>query len=140
MWPAGLLSSTMVLALLILGACRAEGLPGAAEPEGEGRIALQNGSSREAWYAYSRRCGGRTWGEDELGPRVVLRPGQAAVWSEAAGCYDLLVLTNPRVEPRYEARYARRQVVAEQETAVAIADTDWDPSEAAPAPTPGPTP
>ena len=140
MWRAALVTSTLALALQAVCACRTEGLPGAAEPDGEGQIALRNRSSREAWYAYSRRCGARTWGEDELGPRLVLRPGQSAAWGEAPGCYDLLVLTNPRVEPRYEARYPRRQVAAEQETAVAIADADWGPSDGAPAAPPGPIP
>src|SRR5262245_11585639 len=73
--------------------------------EGEGPIARRTGALREAWYASTRRCGVRVWGEDELGPRVVVRPGQSATWSEMAGCYDLLVLTNPRVEPLFEARY-----------------------------------
>jgi hypothetical protein len=141
MWPGGLVSSMMAVALLTLSACRSDGLSGAAaEAEGQGQIALQNDSSREAWYAYTRRCGVGVWGEDELGPRVVLRPGQSATWTERAGCYDLLVLTNPRVVPRYEARYERRQVVADQGTPVAIADADWGPSDAAPPPAPGPMP
>jgi hypothetical protein len=55
------------------------------------------------------------------------------------GCYDLLVLTNPRIEPRLEARYERRLVVADQQTTIAIADADWGPSAAAPA-SPGPMP
>jgi hypothetical protein len=140
MWPAGLMSSTMAVAVLTLSAC-SDGLAGAVvEPEGRGQIALQNGSSREAWYAYTRRCGARLWGEDELGPRLVLRPGQSATWTETAGCYDLLVLTNPRVEPRYEARYQRRQVMADRETPIAIAEADWGPSDASPTPTPGPMP
>lgn len=140
MRPDRLVFSTMVLALPLVGACRSGGVPGAVGPEGQGRLELRNASSREAWYAYTRRCGARVWGEDELGPRVVLRPGQRAEWAEMAGCYDLLVLTNPRVEPRYEARYGRRQVVADQETAVAIADDDWGPGDAVPASPPGPTP
>ena len=138
MWPAGLVFSTTVVAFLSLTACRTDGLAGAAEPVGQGEIALQNDSSREAWYAYTRRCGVGVWGEDELGPRVVLRPGQSAGWTETPGCYDLLVLTNPRVEPRFEARYERRQVVADETTPVAIADDDWSPSDAEPAPAPGP--
>jgi hypothetical protein len=141
MWPAGLMSSTMAVAVLTLSACQADGLAGAVvEPEGRGQIVLQNASSREAWYAYTRRCGVTVWGEDELGPRLVLRPGQSAAWTETAGCYDLLLLTNPRVEPRYEARYERRQVVADRETSIAIAEDDWGPSVAAPAPAPGPLP
>ena len=141
MRPAVPVSSMMVLALLVPGACRSDGLTGAAtEPDGKGQIALRNDSSREAWYAYTRRCGVSGWGEDELGPRVVLHPRQSAAWTEVVGCYDLLVLTNPRVEPRYEARYQRRQVVADQATAIAIADTDWGPSTATPPPAPGPIP
>ena len=127
MWPAGAVSSTMFLLLALVG-CGSNGVGGATiEPSGEGRIGLHNESSREAWYAYTRRCGDRDWGEDELGPRLVVRPGQSAEWVETAGCYDLLVLTNPRVAPRYEARYERRQVLADEETAVAIADIDWSP-------------
>ena len=140
MWPVGPVSSTMAVTLLTLIACRTDGLAGAAEPVGLGEITLQNDSSREAWYAYTRRCGAGVWGEDELGPRVVLRPGQSAAWTETPGCYDLLVLTNPRVEPRFEARYERRQVVAEGETPVAIADEDWGPSNAEPVLAPGPMP
>ena len=141
MWSAVPVPSVMVLALLSLGGCRSGGLTGAVtEPEGEGQIALRNGSTREAWFAYTRRCGVSIWGEDELGPRVVLRPGQSAAWTEVVGCYDLLVLTNPRIEPHYEARYRRREVVADQATAIAIADADWGPSTAAPSPPPGPMP
>ncbi len=141
MCPAALVPSMMVFALVALGACNSDGLSGSTtEPSGEGQIALRNGSHREAWYAYTRRCGVRGWGEDELGPRVVLHPGQSAAWIEVAGCYDLLVLTNPRVEPRYEARYQGRQVVPDQEMAIAIADTDWGPSTADPASAPGPMP
>ena len=140
MWSAVPVPGLMVVALLSLGGCRSDGLTGAAtEPEGEGQIALRNDSSREAWYAYSRRCGVSVWGEDELGPTVVLHPGQSAAWTEVVGCYDLLVLTNPRVEPRYEARY-RGQVEADQATAIAIADTDWGPSTSPPSPPPGPIP
>jgi hypothetical protein len=94
-------------------------------PELEGQIALHNGSSRDAWYAYTRRCGVAVWGEDELGPTVVLHPGQSAAWTERAGCYDLLVLTDPRVEPRFEARYPDRLVTADERTPIAIADDDW---------------
>jgi len=57
----------------------------------------------------------------------VLHPGQSAGWAERAGCYDLLVLSNPRVAPRFEARYPQQLVAAEQETAVEIADRDWTP-------------
>ncbi|HET7241048.1 MAG TPA: hypothetical protein VFI77_07805 [Gemmatimonadales bacterium] len=141
MWSAVPVLGLMVLALLSLGSCRSHGLTGAAtEPEGEGQIALRNDSSREAWYAYTRRCGVSVWGEDELGPRVVLHPGQSTAWTEVVGCYDLLVLTNPRAEPRYEARYRRRQVVADQATGIAIADIDWGPSTADPSLPPGPMP
>jgi hypothetical protein len=69
----------------------------------------------------------------------VLHPGQSAAWRETVGCYDLLVLTNPRIEPRLEARYERRLVVADQQTTIAIDDADWGPSAAAPA-SPGPMP
>ena len=134
MWSAGLVPCTLVVTLLALSGCRSAGTDGATTaPVGEGQIALNNGSLREAWYAYTRRCGVRVWGEDELGPRVVLHPGQSAAWPETAGCYDLLVLTNPRIEPRLEARYERRLVVADQQTTIAIADADWAPSAAAPA-------
>ncbi len=140
MWSAGLVPCTLVVALLALSGCRSAGTDGTATaPEGEGQIALNNDSLWEAWYAFTRRCGARVWGEDELGPRVVLHPGQSAAWPETAGCYDLLVLTNPRIEPRFEARYERRLVVADQQTIIAIADADWGPSAPAPA-SPAPTP
>ena len=74
-----------------------------------------------------------------MGPTIVVRPGQSAGWVETAGCYDLLVLTNPRVDPRFEARYERRLVVADQQTTVAIADADWLPSVSAPT-SPAPMP
>ena len=135
MWSAGLVPCTLVVALLALsalpfGGYRRAPLP---RPKAKGRSPCTTARSREAWYAYTRRCGVRVWGEDELGPRVVLHPGQSAAWPETAGCYDLLVLTNPRIEPRFEARYERRQVVADQQTTIAIADADWGPSAAAPA-------
>jgi hypothetical protein len=91
----------------------------------EGRVALHNQSSRDAWYAFTRRCGVAVWGEDELGPTVVLHPGGSADWSEQEGCYDILVLTDLRLEPRYRAEYPHRLVAARQQTAVAIADEDW---------------
>ena len=140
MWSAGPVPGILVMAFLALNGCRSVGTEGAATgPGGEGQIALNNDSLREAWYAYTRRCGASAWGEDELGPRIVLRPGQSTAWPETAGCYDLLVLTNPRVEPRFEARYDRREVVADQQTTIAIADTDWGPSSAAPS-SPAPMP
>jgi hypothetical protein len=132
--------SRLLLAALLMSGCGADGAGGiGTAPEGEGRIALHNRSVRDAWYAYTRRCGVAVWGEDELGPAVVVRSGQSAAWSEQAGCYDLLVLTNPRVAPRYEARYDRRLVTAGQQTAVAIADDDWTEwahDSTAPAPMP----
>jgi hypothetical protein len=110
------------------GGCGAPGTEGVVTgPELEGRIALHNGSSRDAWYAFTRRCGVAVWGEDELGPTVVLHPGQSADWSEQEGCYDVLVLTDLRLEPRYRAEYPRRLVAARQQMAVAIADPDWAP-------------
>jgi hypothetical protein len=140
MWSAGPYPGILILALLLLNGCGAADQQGtAAAPEGEGQIALHNGSSQAAWYAYTRRCGVRVWGEDELGPSVVVGPGQSAAWAETAGCYDLLLLTNPRVDPRFEARYERRLVVADQQTTVIIADADWGPSAAAPA-SPAPIP
>ena len=113
-------------ALVAAGSCRSSGGEGVVSgPVLEGQIALHNGSSREAWYAFTRRCGVSVWGEDELGPTVVLYPGQSAEWPEEEGCYDLLVLSNPRAEPRYEARYRQQLVAAEQQTAIAIAEQDW---------------
>jgi hypothetical protein len=140
MRSAGAFPGILLLTLFLLSGCRSADQVGAATaPEGEGQIALHNGSSQAAWYAYTRRCGLRVWGEDELGPSVVVRPGQSAAWVETAGCYDLLLLTNPRVDPRFEARYERRLVVADQQTTVVIADADWGPSSAAP-PSPAPMP
>jgi hypothetical protein len=101
-------------------------------PELPGRIALRNGSSRDAWYAFTRRCDAVVWGEDELGPTVVLHPGQAAEWSEEAGCYDLLVLTNLRVEPKFQAEYHDRLISADERTAVTIAEADWTPMPGGP--------
>jgi hypothetical protein len=123
---ADLLLLAEVVLVLTASGCTGGGTSGVVTgPAPEGRIALHNGSSREAWYAFTRRCGVAVWGEDELGPTVVLRPGQSAEWSEQEGCYDLLVLTDLRVTPRYQAVYQRRLVAAQQQTAVAIADADW---------------
>jgi hypothetical protein len=114
-----------VMALASAG-CGSNGTEGVVSGPGlEGQIVLHNGSSREAWYVFTRRCGITVWGEDELGPAVVLYPGQTSEWVEQEGCYDLLVLSNPRVEPRFEARYLRQVVTVEQQTAVAITDQDW---------------
>jgi hypothetical protein len=122
------LRSGVVWALVASSGCGSAGIGGIVTgPEAEGQIALHNSSLREAWYAFTRLCGVAVWGEDELGPTVVLRPGQSAAWTERAGCYDLLVLSNPRVEPRFEARYQQQLVAADQQTAVAIADADWIP-------------
>jgi hypothetical protein len=138
--PAQSVRFLPVLAVVGVTSCGATGPGGSVTgPELEGRIALHNGSTRDAWYAFTRRCGVAVWGEDELGPSVVLRPGQSAAWTERAGCYDLLVLSNPRVEPQFEAQYQQRLVVADQQTAIAIADQDWspmahDPESAAPMP------
>ena len=125
MWSAGLVPCTLVVTLLALSGCRSAGTDGATTaPVGEGQIALNNGSLREAWYAYTRRCGVRVWGEDELGPRVVLHPGQSAAWPETVGCYDLLVLTNPRIEPRAvpPARQGERDVERAVEPARELSD------------------
>jgi hypothetical protein len=46
-------------------------------------------------------------------------------WSERAGCYDLLALTDRRNQPRYQARFDGETVVANQLTALVIADDDW---------------
>jgi hypothetical protein len=114
------------LAALAASGCGSDGISGVITgPELDGRIALHNDSSRDAWYAFTRRCGVVVWGEDELGPTVVLHPGQSATWSEQAGCYDLLVLTDLRLTPRFQAEYQRRLVTADEQTAVVIADADW---------------
>ena len=115
-----------VLAMAAASGCGSSGTVGVVNgPAQEGRIALHNGSSRDAWYAFTRRCGVVVWGPDELGPTVVLRPGRSAVWTELAGCYDLLVVTDLRVEPRFQAEYQHRVVAADEQTAVDIAEADW---------------
>ena len=130
----GLVLFGVVFAAATASGCGSGGMEGiVAGPELEGRIALRNDSSRHVWYAFTRRCGVAVWGEDELGPTVVLHPGQSATWSEQAGCYDLLVLTDLRVEPRYQAEYQRRRVAAGEQTAVAIADADWTLTPGGPA-------
>jgi hypothetical protein len=122
----GLVFGGLVFAVVPASGCGSGGTAGVVTgPELEGQIALHNDSSRDAWYAFTRRCGAVVWGQDELGPTVVLHPGQSAVWTEQAGCYDLLVLTDLRVEPRFQAEYQRRLVAADAQTAVAIADADW---------------
>jgi hypothetical protein len=122
------------------GGCGAGGAGGTVTgPEPSGRIALHNGSSRDAWYVFTRQCGAAAWGEDELGPMTVLRSGQSAAWAERAGCYDLLVLSNPRVLPRFEARYPQQLVAAEQQTVIDLADPDWAPMAEGAYP-PGPMP
>ena len=114
------------VAVIAAAGCGSTGMEGVVSGPGlEGQIVLHNGSSREAWYAFTRRCGVAVWGEDELGPTVVLYPGRSAEWDEQEGCYDLLVLSNPRAESRFEARYRQQLVAAEQQTAIAIADQDW---------------
>jgi hypothetical protein len=122
----GLVFVGVGIAIVAAGGCgSSEGEGVVSGPALEGEIVLHNGSSREAWYAFTRRCGVAVWGEDELGPTVVLYPGQTAEWVEQEGCYDMLVLSNPRAEPRFEARYRQQLVAAEQQTAIAIADQDW---------------
>ena len=122
------------------GGCGAGGAGGTVtSPAPTGQLALHNGSSRDAWYVFTRQCGAEVWGEDELGPMTVLRPGQSAAWVKRAGCYDLLVLSNPRVRPRFEARYPQQLVAAEQQTAIDLADQDWAPLAEGTYP-PGPIP
>jgi len=120
--------------------CAAGGDGGIVSGEdSEGRMALYNTSSRDAWYAFTRQCGAAVWGEDELGPAVVVHPGQSAAWRERVGCYDLLVLSNPRVAPRFEARYPQQLVAPGRQTGVTLADQDWTPL-AVDAYPPGPSP
>jgi hypothetical protein len=136
----GLVLVAMVGVAVRVTGCGAPG-PGATvtNPEPDGQIALRNGSSRDAWYVFTRRCGAEVWGEDELGPMTVLHPGQSAAWTEQTGCYDLLVLSNPRIVPRFEARYPQQLVAAEQQTAIDLADPDWSPLAEGAYP-PGPIP
>ena len=116
----------VVLAVVAAAGCGSGGSVGIVNgPEPEGRFALHNVSSRDAWYAFTRPCGVVVWGQDELGPTVVLHPGRSAAWTELAGCYDLLVLTDLRVEPRFQAEYQHRLVAADDQTTVDIAEADW---------------
>jgi hypothetical protein len=96
--------------------------PGPAVAAG---FSVSNGSDREAWYVYSRRCGTEDWGEDELGPANILYPGESVSWEESAGCYDLLALTSLNDSPRYQAVYAGKNVASGATTAVSIASGDW---------------
>jgi hypothetical protein len=84
-----------------------------------------NGSSREAWYLYSRPCGTQDWGEDELGLANILYPGESVSWEESAGCYDVLALTALGDTPRYQALYQERSVAAGETTQVGISAGDW---------------
>ncbi len=63
-------------------------------PEVTAGFSITNGSTREAWYMYSRACGTEDWGEDELGSANILYPGESVSWEESAGCYDLLALSS----------------------------------------------
>ena|SRR5688572_8581923 len=84
-----------------------------------------NGSHREAWYLYSRPCGSREWGEDELGLANILYPGESVDWEESAGCYDLLALTSLGDSPRYQALFEGKHVTGGETTRVGIAPGDW---------------
>lgn len=121
------LASTGLVLLALAGACdagdRTEGAS-TAPPSPTG-FSVRNGSTREVWYLYSRACGTAPWGEDELGSANVLVPGESVTWSERAGCYDLLALTERRNRPRYEARFDRVRVAVNQLTSLVIADDDW---------------
>ncbi len=121
------LGTTGLVLLALAGACDAAeerdgSITGPPSPTG---FSVRNGSAREVWYLYSRTCGSLSWGEDELGSANVLVPGESVTWSERAGCYDLLALTEWRNHPRYQARFDGERVAANQLTDVVIADDDW---------------
>lgn len=120
------LASTGLVLLALAGGCAGEGTEGTSTgPPSPTGFSVRNGSAREAWYLYSRACGTASWGEDELGSANVLVPGESVTWSERAGCYDLLALTDRRNQPRYQARFNGQRVAANQLTSVVIADDDW---------------
>ena len=121
------LASTGLVLIALAGACDAgAGTEGSSiGPPSPTGFSVRNGSAREVWYLYSRACGAAAWGEDELGSANVLVPGESVTWSERAGCYDLLALTERRSQPRYQARYEGLRVTANRLTGLAIADEDW---------------
>jgi hypothetical protein len=88
-------------------------------------FSISNGSTREAWYLYSRACGTDDWGEDELGTANILYPGESVSWEESAGCYDLLALTSLNDNPRHQALYEGKNVAGGATTTVSIASGDW---------------
>jgi hypothetical protein len=88
-------------------------------------FSISNGSTREAWYLYSRACGTDDWGEDELGTANILYPGESVSWEESAGCYDLPALTSLNDNPRHQALYEGKNVAGGATTTVSIASGDW---------------
>jgi hypothetical protein len=116
--------------LVLLGLAGACGAGETAEgtttgPRSPTGFSVRNGSTREVWYLYSRVCGTASWGEDELGSANVLIPGESVTWSERAGCYDLLALTEPRHHPRYQARFDGQRVTSNQLTSLVLIEEDW---------------
>jgi hypothetical protein len=116
----------LTLGSLATAACGGDGDDNTGPgPSGTTGFTITNGSNREAWYMYSRACGTEQWGDDELGTANILMPGESVSWTEAAGCYDLLALSSPGDDPRFEARFEGKTVQAGAATSLAIAEGDW---------------
>lgn len=128
---------TSALALLLAGstllaACGGDGGTGPAddqpddEPTQEGTFfALENHSSRDAFYVYIRACGATEWGDDRLGSSRILDVDERITWTvNQPGCYDIKALSDP-TGGRQQAVWPDVQVPADRTTTIALRDADW---------------
>lgn len=91
-------------------------------------FAMENHSSRDAYYVYIRSCGATEWGADRLGASTVLDVNERITWTvNDPGCYDVRAVSAISDGTQQEAVWEDVQVPANQTTTVRLEDSHWGP-------------